>query len=36
MLWNMRQVLTRDQWARFTALHLAAEKEKAQAAERKN
>ena len=29
MLWNMRQVLTRDQWARFTALQQAAERERA-------
>lgn len=35
MLWNMRQVLTRDQWAKFTALQEAAERERARAAERR-
>jgi Spy/CpxP family protein refolding chaperone len=28
MLWNMRKVLTNDQWAKFTALHLATERER--------
>jgi hypothetical protein len=28
MLFSMRKVLTRDQWAKFTALHLAAERER--------
>lgn len=32
MLWNMRKVLTDDQWAKFTALHLATEKERQRAA----
>jgi Spy/CpxP family protein refolding chaperone len=35
MLVNMRQVLTTDQWARFTALHQATERERAKANERK-
>jgi Spy/CpxP family protein refolding chaperone len=35
MLVNMRQVLTSDQWARFTALHQATERDRAQANERK-
>jgi len=35
MLVNMRQVLTSDQWARFTALHQATERDRAQATERK-
>ncbi len=35
MLWNMRQVLTRDQWAKFTALQQAAERERARAGERR-
>jgi Spy/CpxP family protein refolding chaperone len=29
MLLNMRKVLTRDQWARFTAIHQATERERA-------
>ena len=28
MLLNMRKVLTRDQWARFTAIHQATERER--------
>jgi Spy/CpxP family protein refolding chaperone len=28
MLWNMRMLLTREQWAKFTALQKAAEKQK--------
>jgi Spy/CpxP family protein refolding chaperone len=35
MLWNMRQVLTRDQWAKFTALQQAAEQERGRAGERR-
>ena len=35
MLWNMRQVLTRDQWAKFTALQQAAERERARAGDRR-
>jgi Spy/CpxP family protein refolding chaperone len=35
MLWNMRQVLTRDQYVKFTALHLQVEREMAQAAAQK-
>jgi|SRR5687767_9069808 len=31
MLVNMRQTLTSDQWARFTALHQATERNRAQA-----
>ena len=31
MLFNMRKVLTRDQWAKFTALQQAAEQERARA-----
>ena len=31
MLVNMRQALTSDQWARFTALHQATERNRAQA-----
>jgi len=33
MLWNMRKVLTHDQWAKFTALQQAQEKERARANE---
>lgn len=29
MLWNMRQLLTRDQWAKFTAIQQAAERQRA-------
>jgi hypothetical protein len=29
MLWNMRMLLTREQWAKFTALQKAAEKQRA-------
>jgi Spy/CpxP family protein refolding chaperone len=29
MLLNMRKVLTRDQWAKFTAIHLATERDRA-------
>jgi Spy/CpxP family protein refolding chaperone len=36
MLFAMRKVLTQDQWARFTALHLAAEKSGATDRERNN
>lgn len=28
MLWNMRQLLTREQWAKFTAMQRAAEKQR--------
>jgi Spy/CpxP family protein refolding chaperone len=35
MLWNMRQVLTRDQWAKFTALQQAAERDRAKNGERR-
>jgi Spy/CpxP family protein refolding chaperone len=35
MLWNMRQVLTRAQYVKFTALHLQVEREMAQAAAQK-
>jgi Spy/CpxP family protein refolding chaperone len=35
MLVNMRQTLTSDQWARFTALHQATERDRAQAKEPK-
>ena len=31
MLVNMRRALTSDQWARFTALHQATERNRAQA-----
>lgn len=34
MLWNMRMLLTREQWAKFTALQKAAEKERATEKER--
>jgi hypothetical protein len=34
MLWNMRQLLTREQWAKFTAMQRAAEKERATEKER--
>jgi Spy/CpxP family protein refolding chaperone len=33
MLLNMRKALTKDQWARFTALHQATERERAAAAQ---
>ena len=35
MLVQMRQTLTSDQWARFTALYQATERDRAQAKERK-
>ena len=31
MMLRMRRVLTRDQWAKFTALHQAAERERSAA-----
>ena len=34
MLWNMRQLLTREQWAKFTAMQRAAEKARATEKER--
>jgi Spy/CpxP family protein refolding chaperone len=33
MLFNMRQLLTRNQWAKFTALQQAAERERARTSE---
>jgi|SRR5688572_6928744 Spy/CpxP family protein refolding chaperone len=35
MLWNMRQVLTRDQWAKFTALQQANASKNAASAEKR-
>ena len=34
MLWNMRQLLTREQWAKFTAMQRAAEKQRVTERER--
>ena len=36
MLFTMRKVLTRNQWAKFTALQQAAERERAHRSERRN
>jgi Spy/CpxP family protein refolding chaperone len=35
MMLNMKRVLTADQWAKFTAMHQAAERERARSNGRK-